>query len=236
MASAETHRPDEGPRPGWVPEQLYPFESHYADVDGARVHYVDEGSGPTLLLLHGNPTWSFLYRDVIAGLRDRFRCIALDYPGFGLSRAAPGYGYTAAEHAGVVERLVQQLDLRDVTMIVQDWGGPIRLAAAPRQADRLHAFVLGNTPARPESDPAPPALGGVRPRQPPGLADGAPRPPGLPALPRWTDGALPDPEGQLLRGKGDPRQHEAQEALARGDGRVPRPVPRPRLTRGRGRV
>src|SRR3954451_5489658 len=99
MASAETHRPDEGPRPGWVPEHLYPFESHYADVDGARVHYVDEGSGPTLLLLHGNPTWSFLYRDVIAGLRDCFRCIALDYPGFGLSRAAPGLVYSAAERA-----------------------------------------------------------------------------------------------------------------------------------------
>ena len=71
-------------------------------MDGARVHYVDEGDGPPLLLLHGNPTWSFLYRDVIRGLRDRFRCIALDYPGFGLSQAPPGYGFTPAEHARVV--------------------------------------------------------------------------------------------------------------------------------------
>src|SRR5947199_7909533 len=68
MTSAETHRPSAEPRPPWLPERLYPFESHYADVDGARVHYVDEGNGPPLLLLHGNPTWSFLYRDVIKGL------------------------------------------------------------------------------------------------------------------------------------------------------------------------
>src|SRR3954471_15014780 len=72
-------------RPGWVPDDLYPFRSHYADLATARVHYLGEGRGPPLLLLHGNPTWSFLYRDVVAGLRDRFRCIAVDHPGFGLS-------------------------------------------------------------------------------------------------------------------------------------------------------
>jgi haloalkane dehalogenase len=153
VASAETHRPDEGARPAWLPERLYPFESHYADVDGARVHYVDEGSGPPLLLLHGNPTYSFLYRDVIGGLRDRYRCIAPDHPGFGLSRAAPGYGYTPAEHSRVLEQLVLQLDLRDVTMMVQDWGGPIGFGAATRQPDRFAAFVIGNTWAWPKSDP-----------------------------------------------------------------------------------
>jgi len=85
---------DQHERPAWIPEALYPFESHYVEIDGATVHYVDEGGGPPLLLLHGNPTWSFLYRDIIIGLRDRYRCIAPDHPGFGLSRAAPGYGYT----------------------------------------------------------------------------------------------------------------------------------------------
>jgi haloalkane dehalogenase len=74
-------------RPPWLSEQLCPFESRYAHVNGANLHYVDEGSGPTLLLLHGNPTWSFLYRELIKSLRDRCRCIAVDYPGFGLSRA-----------------------------------------------------------------------------------------------------------------------------------------------------
>ena len=112
-------------RPDWLDPVLFPFESRFLDVDGATVHHVDEGTGPPLLLLHGNPTWSFLYREVIAGLRDRFRCVAPDYPGFGLSRPAPGYGFTPAEHAEVVRRLVLELDLRDVTLMVQDWGGPI---------------------------------------------------------------------------------------------------------------
>jgi haloalkane dehalogenase len=140
-------------RPAWVPERLYPFESHYAQIEGAQVHYLDEGSGPPLLLLHGNPTWSFLYREIIKGLRDRFRCVAIDYPGFGLSGAAPGYGFTPAEHANVVEQLLVQLDLWDVTMMVQDWGGPIGFAVATRRPDRFAGFVIGNTWAWPKADP-----------------------------------------------------------------------------------
>jgi haloalkane dehalogenase len=140
-------------RPAWVPEDLYPFRSHYADVAGARVHYLDEGSGPPLLLLHGNPTWSFLYRDIVAGLRDRYRCIAVDYPGFGLSSPAAGYGFTPAEHAAVLEQLVLQLDLSQLTMMVQDWGGPIGFAVATRHPERFTAFVIGNTWAWPKSDP-----------------------------------------------------------------------------------
>jgi haloalkane dehalogenase len=140
-------------RPSWLPEKLFPFESHYADINGGLVHYVDEGSGPPLLLLHGNPTWSFLYREVIKGLRDRFRCIAPDHLGFGLSQAPPGYGYTPAEHAAAIEQLVLQLDLTNVTMMVQDWGGPIGFAVATRHPDRFAAFVVGNTWAWPKSDP-----------------------------------------------------------------------------------
>ena len=98
-----------------------------------------------LLLMHGNPTYSFLYRELISGLRNRFRCIAIDYPGFGLSTAPPGYGFTPAEHADVVEKLVQQLDLTGITMMVQDWGGPIGFAVATRNPDRFSAFVIGNT-------------------------------------------------------------------------------------------
>jgi haloalkane dehalogenase len=140
-------------RPAWIPDGLYPFDSRYAEVGGARVHYVDEGSGPPLLLLHGNPTWSFLYRDVIKGLRDRFRCIAPDLPGFGLSRPPAGYGYTPREHAEVIEGLIRELDLKDVTMMVQDWGGPIGFAAATREPERFSRFVVGNTWAWPKSDP-----------------------------------------------------------------------------------
>lgn len=144
---------DGGTRPSWVPTDLYPFASHFEEINGSRVHYVDEGAGPPLILLHGNPTWSFLYRDIIVGLRDQYRCIAVDYPGFGLSKAGPGYSYTPAEHAQVLEDLVLRLDLRDATLMVQDWGGPIGFAVATRHPDRFSAFVIGNTWAWPKSDP-----------------------------------------------------------------------------------
>jgi haloalkane dehalogenase len=139
-------------RPGWVPDELYPFESRFAEIGGARVHYVDEGSGPPLLLMHGNPTWSFLYRDIIKALRDRYRCIAPDYPGFGLSAAPAGYGFTPVEHSRIVEELVKELDLTGITMMVQDWGGPIGFGVATRHPDRFAAFVIGNTWAWPKSD------------------------------------------------------------------------------------
>ncbi len=140
-------------RPSWIADELYPFADHQVAVNGASVHYVDEGQGPPLLLLHGNPTWSFVYREIILGLRDRYRCIAPDYPGFGLSRAAPDYGFTPAEHAGVIEQWLLTLDLTNVTMMVQDWGGPIGFAVATRHPERFAGFVIGNTWAWPKSDP-----------------------------------------------------------------------------------
>lgn len=136
-------------RPAWLDERLYPFESRYIEIEGNRVHYVDEGTGPVLLLLHGNPTWSFLYRDIISGLRYRFRCVAPDYPGFGLSTARRGYGFTPAEHAYVIERLLLALDLSDITVMVQDWGGPIGLGVAGRNPERFRALIVGNTWAWP---------------------------------------------------------------------------------------
>lgn len=122
---------------------------HTVEVDGARVHYVDDGVGPTMLLLHGNPTSSFLYRHVVAGLRDRFRCVALDYPGFGRSVAPSGYGFTPREHSRVVERFVDILELRDLTLFVQDWGGPIGLGFAARRPELVWRIIAGNTWAWP---------------------------------------------------------------------------------------
>src|SRR6266571_7354143 len=91
--------------------KLFPFESKWFDGAGPRVHYVDEGEGPPVVMFHGNPTWSFLYRNVIIALKGRFRCIAMDYPGFGLSERPDGYSYTSAEHAQVVGKLVDHLRL-----------------------------------------------------------------------------------------------------------------------------
>jgi hypothetical protein len=98
-------------RPAWVDDDLFPFESRFVTIDGHTIHYVDEGSGPTLLFLHGNPTWSFVYRDVIRALRDEFRCVALDYPGFELSSPRPGYQCLPEEHTYVVTAFVDALGL-----------------------------------------------------------------------------------------------------------------------------
>ena len=136
-------------RPKWVPGHLFPFQSHWLEIDGCRVHYVDEGTGPVMLFLHGNPTWSFLYREIVKALRPGFRCIALDYPGFGLSRAREGYGYTPAEHSAVVQSFVSALELQDVTLMVQDWGGPIGLGAASRDPQRFRGLIIANTIAWP---------------------------------------------------------------------------------------
>lgn len=125
--------------------ELYPFASRWLETRTGRVHYVDEGSGRPILMYHGNPTWSFLYRNVIKALRGEFRCVAVDYPGFGLSDHPPGYGYTAEEHAEVVTELVRALDLRDMIVMGHDWGGPIGLATAVADADRVGGIVLGGT-------------------------------------------------------------------------------------------
>jgi len=133
-----------------VDRSLFPYTSQYLKLDnGARIHYVDEGAGPVILLLHGNPTWSFLYRHLIAKLKGEFRVIAPDYPGFGLSSAPRGYTFTAAEQAASMADFVEKMDLNDVNVMVQDWGGPIGFAIAERYPDRIKGFIIGNTWAWP---------------------------------------------------------------------------------------
>ncbi len=136
-------------RPDWVDDELFPFESRFVELDGNVVHYVDEGSGSTLLMLHGNPVWSFVYREVIAALRDRFRCIALDLPGFGLSTGAPGYRYTAQEHADVLVSFLDHLGLSELTLVGHNWGGPLGLYAAEQRPGTFERLVMTNTWAWP---------------------------------------------------------------------------------------
>ncbi|OBA96977.1 alpha/beta hydrolase [Mycobacteriaceae bacterium 1482268.1] len=140
-------------RPSWVDDELFPFDSNFVDIDGHTVHYVDEGAGPTLLFLHGNPTWSFVYRKAIGSLRDEFRCIAVDYPGFGLSTAASGYRYLPKEHTEVLAAFVESLALSRVTLVAHDWGGPIGLAAVEKRPDVFDRLVLANTWAWPIGAP-----------------------------------------------------------------------------------
>jgi haloalkane dehalogenase len=129
----------------WRP--LYPFSSRFIAIEGHRYHYVDEGRGDVLLLSHGNPTWSFYWRNLILALRQRHRVIAVDHLGCGLSDKPPGYDYRLERHAANLGRLVDELDLRSVTLLAHDWGGAIGLGAALARRERFARFVMFNTAA-----------------------------------------------------------------------------------------
>jgi len=139
-------------RPFEVDPSEYTFKDRWLPYRDGSVHYLDEGQGQTVLLLHGNPTWSYLYRNVIKELRDTCRCIALDYPGFGMSKAPSRYGFTPAEHSDVLADFIQRLELKNVVLVVQDWGGPIGLNYAVRHRENLRGIVMMNTWAWP-ADP-----------------------------------------------------------------------------------
>jgi len=124
-----------------------PFSSQFLNRDGLRYHYVAEGTGDVLLCVHGNPTWSYHWRHVIRHFRDRYRVIAVDHIGCGLSDKPADYPYTLAQHVDNLAHLVRELDLRKVTLIAQDWGGAIGLGAAVQLPARFSRFVLGNTGA-----------------------------------------------------------------------------------------
>jgi len=127
--------------------KLYPFDSNYIDINGQRMHYVDEGDGPPILMLHGNPTWSFMYRALIATLRERYRVIACDHIGCGLSDKPHGYDYTLRTHIDNATALLDQLRLSDVTLALHDWGGAIGFGLARRRPEAVRRFVLFNTVA-----------------------------------------------------------------------------------------
>jgi haloalkane dehalogenase len=124
----------------------YPFEPSYLEQDGLRMHYVQEGSGDPLLLLHGEPTWSFLYRTMIPPLAAVARVVAPDYFGFGRSdKPTRIEDYSYDFHYSSIERLADELDLREATVVVQDWGGPIGLRLAVERTDRVGRLVILNT-------------------------------------------------------------------------------------------
>ena len=129
-------------RPAWVSERLYPFESRFFAAPGGRMHYVDEGAGAPIVFVHGNPSWSFEFRGLISELRDRFRCIAPDHLGFGLS-ACPERSeeHHPAAHAANFAALMDHFDLDDATLFLTDWGGPIGLEFARRHPERVARLV-----------------------------------------------------------------------------------------------
>lgn len=131
---------------------LFPFESRFYDHSGLRQHYVDEGQGAPIVMLHGNPTWSFMYRTLIADLRDSYRVIAPDHIGCGLSDKPDDtrYTYNLAQRVRDLGDLLEGVGVtRDITLVVHDWGGLIGLAWAVRHPERVNRLVVFNTAAFP---------------------------------------------------------------------------------------
>jgi haloalkane dehalogenase len=133
--------------PPWLDRTRFPFESQFLDLPEGRVHYVDEGprAGPTLFCLHGNPTWSFLFRELISAFAGEYRVVAPDLLGFGRSDKPADFSYLPRDHARVVDRLVDGLGLDDVVPLVHDWGGPIGLNWATRHPDAVRGVVVSNS-------------------------------------------------------------------------------------------
>ena len=126
---------------------LYPFSSHSLQLDRLRYHYLDEGSGENLLMLHGNPTWSFYYRNLILGLKGSYRCVVPDHMGMGKSDKPQDYPYTLSRHIDNLEKLADHLELDDITLVVHDWGGAIGMGFAVRHPERIRRLVIFNTAA-----------------------------------------------------------------------------------------
>lgn len=136
------------------PASLYPFESHWLNIDGVRLHYLDEGprEAPVVLMLHGNPTWSFYYRNLVLALRERYRCIVPDHVGCGLSDkpAADEYPYTLKRRISDLDRLMDHVQpKKPVHMIVHDWGGMIGFGWAAERPAQIASMVIANTAAFP---------------------------------------------------------------------------------------
>jgi haloalkane dehalogenase len=125
----------------------FPFRSSYREYEGLRLAHLDEGDGRPVVFFHGEPTWSFLWRKVIPPVRDAgFRCIAPDLPGFGRSDKPTDIGwYSYDRHVEAMTGLLQELDLRDATVVVHDWGGPIGLRLSVEQPDRVGRLVVLDT-------------------------------------------------------------------------------------------
>ena len=156
VAARHAFDPTHSIQPAWLDAAVFPFQSRFLDLDGHRIHYIDEyideGNGPTLLFLHANPLWSFQYRNIIQPLRAHFRCVALDYPGFGLSTARPGYVTTLADSSTLVEHFIQALHLSEITLVAHDASVSIGLGVVVRQPAWFGALIISNGFAWPLSD------------------------------------------------------------------------------------
>ena len=123
----------------------YPFESNYLTIDGIRIHYVEQGQGDPVLMVHGQPTWSYLWRNIMPVIATNHRAIAIDLMGFGLSDKPAHRGYSFAEHTAILRAFIETLELKNLTLVLHDWGGPIGLKYAVYHQENINRLVLMNT-------------------------------------------------------------------------------------------
>jgi haloalkane dehalogenase len=131
--------------PAWLDRTEYPFASRWLELPSGRLHYIDEGEGRPVVMVHGTPDWSFLWRHLVKALAPRFRCVALDNLGFGLSDRPPGSWYLPENQAANLKTLIERLGLRDITLVLHDFGGPFGLSYALEKPDNVRSLVLMNT-------------------------------------------------------------------------------------------
>ncbi len=131
--------------PKWLDTKEYPFENHYFQLPMGKMHYVDEGEGAPIVLVHGNPGWSFEYRNIIKEMSKTNRCIAPDHIGFGLSDKPYSWDYLPKNHADNLEKFLDSLNLNNIILVVNDWGGPIGLSYALKHPEKIKKLVIMNT-------------------------------------------------------------------------------------------
>jgi haloalkane dehalogenase len=134
-----------------LPEKIrlfYPYRSNYIGLPcGNRMHFIDEGEGEPIVMVHGNPTWSFYYRGLVDKFKSKYRVIVPDHIGSGLSDKPQVYAYTLKQHIDNLENLIETLDLKNITLVVHDWGGPIGLGYAIRNPNNIKNLIITNTAA-----------------------------------------------------------------------------------------
>ena len=129
----------------WLDKQEYPFNSYYININDYQLHYIDEGQGETLLFVHGTPSWSFDFRNVIKRLSTNYRCIAIDHLGFGLSDKPRNYDYTTQNHSKTLEKFIESKQLKNITLVLHDFGGPIGFDFAVNHPENIKSIIVLNS-------------------------------------------------------------------------------------------